>query len=127
LQARIAACHAASTDAASTDWPTVAALYDQLAHRFPSPVIELNRAVAHGYAHGPTAGLALLAAARAGGALDDYPPAVAVEAELTARDGDLDRAGVLFQRAAAAAHSEAERRALLMRAGALREDSDSDD
>jgi RNA polymerase sigma-70 factor (ECF subfamily) len=116
LQARIAACHATATDAASTDWPTVAALYDQLARRFPSPVIELNRAVAHGYARGPTAGLALLAAAKLGGGLDDYPPAVAVEAELTARDGDLERAGALFRRAAAVAHSPAERQALLHRA-----------
>jgi RNA polymerase sigma-70 factor (ECF subfamily) len=119
LQARIAACHATAPDAAATDWSTVAALYDRLARRFPSPVIELNRAVAHGYAHGPTAGLALLAAAKMGGALDDYPPAVAVEAELTARDGDRERAGALFHRAAAVAHSEAERRALLERAQAL--------
>ena len=50
-------------------------------------MIELNRAVAHGYAFGPAAGLALLAEARAGGALDDYPHAVAAEADLTARDG----------------------------------------
>ena len=85
----------------------------------PSPVIELNRAVAHGYAHGPAAGLALLAAARAGGALDDYPLAVAAEAELTARDGDRDRAAGLFREAAARAHGAAERRALLDRAAAL--------
>jgi RNA polymerase sigma-70 factor (ECF subfamily) len=124
LQARIAARHATATDAASTDWSAIATLYDQLARRHPSPVIELNRAMAHGYAHGPTAGLALLAAAKAGGALDDYPPAVAVEAELTARDGDRERAGALFHRAAAAAHSSAERRALLERALSLEEKTD---
>jgi RNA polymerase sigma-70 factor (ECF subfamily) len=79
-------------------------------------VIELNRAVAHGYAHGPEAGLALLAEVRAGGALDDYPLAIAVEADLTARRGDRDRAATLFRQAAAAVHSGPERRALLDRA-----------
>jgi len=122
LQARIAACHATAGDAAATDWQAIAGLYDRLARRLPSPVIELNRAVAHGYAHGPTAGLALLAAARVGGALDDYPPAVAVEAELTARDGDHGRAAALFRRAAAVARSDPERRALLERAGELGDD-----
>jgi RNA polymerase sigma factor (sigma-70 family) len=122
LQARIAACHATAPDAAATDWLAVAGLYDRLARRQPSPVIELNRAVAHGYAHGPTAGLRLLAAARAGGALDDYPPAVAVEAELTARGGDTGRAVELFHQAAAVAPSEAERTALLDRAGEWGED-----
>jgi len=120
LQARIAAHHATAHDSAATDWPAIARLYDTLARRQPSPVIELNRAVAHGYAHGPTAGLRLLAAARVGGALDDYPPAVAVEADLTAREGDTDRAAALFRQAAAAAHSEPERRALLERADELR-------
>ena len=116
LQARIAACHATAADAAATDWIAVAGLYDRLARLRPSPVIELNRAVAHGYAHGPTAGLRLLAAARVGGALDDYPPAVAVEAELTARDGDTGRAADLFRQAAAVAPSAVERDALLDRA-----------
>ncbi|MEV0971182.1 RNA polymerase sigma factor [Microtetraspora glauca] len=116
LQARIAACHATATSADATDWPAIATWYDRLAGIQPSPVIELNRAVAHGYAHGPAAGLALLAWARAGGALDDYPLAIAVEADLTARHGDRDRAAALFRRAAAAAHSESERRALLERA-----------
>lgn len=116
LQARIAACHATATSADTTDWPAVATWYDRLARIQPSPVIELNRAVAHGYAYGPAAGLALLAQARAGGALDDYPLAVAVEADLTARQGDHSRAAILFRQAAAVARSEAERRALLDRA-----------
>jgi RNA polymerase sigma-70 factor (ECF subfamily) len=90
--------------------------YDELARIQPTPVIELNRAVAHGYAYGPGVGLALLAQARAGGALDDYPHAIAVEADLTARRGDRDRAAALFRQAAAVAHSEPERRALLDRA-----------
>ncbi|MBE1566041.1 sigma-70 family RNA polymerase sigma factor [Nonomuraea africana] len=119
LQARIAACHATAASVEATDWPAIATCYDRLARIQPSPVIELNRAVAHGYAHGPAAGLALLAQARAGGALDDYPPAVAAEADLTARHGDRDRAAALFRQAAAVAHSEPERRALLERAGEL--------
>ncbi|GHJ48876.1 RNA polymerase subunit sigma-24 [Catellatospora sp. TT07R-123] len=116
VQARIAACHAAAPTPAATDWTRIAGCYDELMRREPSPVIELNRAVAHGHAHGPAAGLALLARARAGGALDDYPHTIAVEAHLTARNGDHGRAAELFQRAAAAAHSEPERQALLERA-----------
>ncbi len=119
LQARIAACHATATSVDSTDWANIATSYDELARMQPSPVIELNRAVAHGYAYGPEAGLALLAEARAGGALDAYPLAVAAEADLTARSGDRDRAAVLFRQAADAAHSELERRALLDRADDL--------
>jgi RNA polymerase sigma-70 factor (ECF subfamily) len=82
----------------------------------PSPVIKLNRAVAHGFAHDPAVGLALLAEARSGGALDGYLPAVAAEAELTARSGDRERAVSLFRAAAEMAGSEPERRALLERA-----------
>ncbi|MEZ0091331.1 RNA polymerase sigma factor [Streptacidiphilus sp. EB129] len=119
LQARIAACHATATSTEDTDWHRIADCYDQLVRLQPSPVIELNRAVAHGYAHGPTTGLVLLARARAGGALDDYPLALAAEADLTARDGDPGRAAVLFREAAAGTHSESERRALLARADEL--------
>jgi RNA polymerase sigma-70 factor, ECF subfamily len=116
LQARIAACHATARSAGDTDWPSIAGWYDELARVQPSPVVELNRAVAHGFAHGPSAGLALLATARAGGGLDNYPAAIAVEADLTARSGDPLRAASLFRRAAAEAPSEVERRALLARA-----------
>ena len=119
LQARIAACHATATAADATDWTAIATLYDRLAKIQPSPVIELNRAVAHGYARGPAAGLALLAEARAGGALDGYPLALAAEADLTARHGDRARAAALFRQAAAVAHSVPERRALLDRADEL--------
>jgi RNA polymerase sigma-70 factor, ECF subfamily len=115
LQARIAACHVRSP----TDWPVVAALYDELVQVVPSPVVALNRAVAHGFAHGGAAGLTLLAGARAGGGLDGYPYAIAAEAELTARAGDSERAVSLFEQAAAAAASEPERRALLARAEEL--------
>ena len=116
LQARIAACHASAAAPADTDWPEIARCYDELARIQPTPVVELNRAVAHGYAYGPTAGLALLAQARVGGALDDYPHTLAAEADLTARNGDRERAAELFRRAAVVAHSEPERRALLDRA-----------
>jgi RNA polymerase sigma-70 factor (ECF subfamily) len=116
VQARIAAGHATARSAAATDWPSIAGWYDELARVQPSPVVALNRAVAHGYAAGPAAGLALLAQARRGGALDDYPAAIAVEADLTARSGDRRRAAELFRAAAAAAPSEVERRALLARA-----------
>ena len=107
LQARIAACHAAGarpTGRRSPRW------YDDLAALQPSPVIKLNRAVAHGFAYGPAAGLALLAEARSGGALDGYPPAVAAEAELTARSGDRSGRRSLFRAAAEMASSEPERR-----------------
>jgi RNA polymerase sigma-70 factor (ECF subfamily) len=116
LQARIAACHATAAAPADTDWPEIAKCYDDLARIQPTPVIELNRAVAHGYAYGPAAGLELLAQARMGGALDDYPHAIAAEADLTARNGDRGRAAELFRQAAAVARSEPERRALLDRA-----------
>jgi RNA polymerase sigma-70 factor (ECF subfamily) len=119
LQARIAACHATADSYADTDWRSIAHWYDELARLQPSPVIALNRAVAHGYAYGPAIGLARLAEARAGGALDAYPMAVAAEADLTARAGDRRRAAVLFRAAAGAAGSEVERRALLSRADEL--------
>jgi RNA polymerase sigma-70 factor (ECF subfamily) len=119
LQARIAACHATAPSVDATDWPAIATWYDALARRSPSPVVALNRAVAHGYAHGPAAGLALLAEARAGGVLDGYPLAVAAEADLTARAGDRERGAALFRQAAAEIHAAPERRALLARAAEL--------
>ncbi|MFC5908052.1 RNA polymerase sigma factor, partial [Streptacidiphilus monticola] len=117
LQARIAACHAAAPSLAATDWSRIAACYDELAALQPSPVVELNRAVAHGYAHGPEAGLALLAAVR--GQLTDYPLALAAEADLTARAGDQVRGAALFRAAAARSHGASDRRALLDRAAEL--------
>ncbi|MER7889848.1 sigma-70 family RNA polymerase sigma factor [Micromonospora sp. NPDC094482] len=119
LQARIAACHATARSSAETDWPAIAGWYDRLARRSASPVVELNRAVAHGFAYGPASGLALLAGARAGGTLDGYPPALAAEAELTARQGDRARAVRLFRAAAAMSDAPAERRALTDRADEL--------
>jgi RNA polymerase sigma-70 factor, ECF subfamily len=124
LQAKIAGQHATAPSSAATDWPAIATLYDQLAGVQPTPVIELNRAVAHGYAYGPRAGLALLSAARVDGALDGYMPAVAAEAELTAQAGDHGRAAELFLDAAELAATEPERRALLARAHEVLGNSD---
>ncbi|MEV7990041.1 sigma-70 family RNA polymerase sigma factor [Micromonospora sp. NPDC085948] len=117
-QARIAACHATAVSADDTDWPAIARAYDALADIRPSPVVALNRAVAHGYAYGPAVGLDLLDAAHAGGGLDGNPLAVAVRADLVARQGDRIRAATLF-REAAAVSSAAERHALLKRAAEL--------
>ncbi|WP_431908488.1 RNA polymerase sigma factor [Nonomuraea jabiensis] len=119
LQARIAACHATAPDSGATDWPAIARWYDELVEIHPSPVIALNRAAAHGYAHGPAAGLALIDQVLATGALKDYPLAVAAQADLTARLGHRDHAAALFRRAAALLAPGAERRALLERAGDL--------
>lgn len=119
LQAAIASCHATSRSTEETDWSRIADLYDELASLRRSPVVELNRAVAHGFADGPAVGLSLLARARVGGALDAYPPALAAEAELTARGGDTLRAARLFRDAAAAVASDPERAALLARAAEL--------
>ncbi|MGW4943074.1 RNA polymerase sigma factor [Actinoplanes sp. NPDC004185] len=120
LQARIAACHATTP----TDWPAVAGLYDQLFSLLPTPVVALNRAVAHGYAYEPAAGLRLLAEAGVGGVLDGYPYAIAAEADLTARAGDTGRAVTLFEQAAAAAPAGPVRRALLTRAEELSRDEE---
>jgi RNA polymerase sigma-70 factor (ECF subfamily) len=119
LQARIAAAHATAESSADTDWSAIADSYDRLVRVQPTPVVALNRAVAHGFADGPAVGLRLLADARADGGLDDYPLAVAAEAELTARAGDPVRAAGLFRRAAEQVRSEPERRALRTRADEL--------
>ncbi|MET7326640.1 sigma-70 family RNA polymerase sigma factor [Nonomuraea sp. NPDC005650] len=119
LQARIAACHATAPDADATDWRAIARWYDGLAELHPSPVIALNRAVAHGYAHGPAAGLALIDQVLATGALKDYPLAIAAQADLTARLGHRAHAAALFRQAAGLLGPGAERRALLERADAL--------
>jgi RNA polymerase sigma factor (sigma-70 family) len=114
-QARIAVEHTRD----GTDWPVIAGWYDRLAVLRPTPVVRLNRAVAHGFAYGPEAGLTLLADARAGGVLEGYAPATAAEAELTARLGDRLRAELLFREAADLTTSPAERRALLDRASEM--------
>lgn len=118
LQARIAARHATAADVATTDWAGIARCYDALAALRASPVVELNRAVAHGYAHGPGAGLALLAHLRAAGGADEGV-ATAVEADLLARQGRDRDAAALFRRAAGLSRTASERQALLTRADDL--------
>jgi RNA polymerase sigma-70 factor (ECF subfamily) len=99
LQAAIAAVHAEAADVAGTDWPQIAALYRELARRTPSPVIEVNRAVAVGMADGPLAGLAVLAPVLAGGTLAGYAPLHAAHADLLARAGDTEGAAAAWARA----------------------------
>jgi RNA polymerase sigma factor (sigma-70 family) len=116
LQAAIAAVHARARTAAETDWPRIAALYATLGAVAPSPVVELNRAVAVGMAEGPAAGLAIADALAAEPALRAYPFLPAVRGDLLRRLGRRDEAGAEFERAAALTRNARERRLLLTRA-----------
>jgi RNA polymerase sigma-70 factor (ECF subfamily) len=99
IQAAIAALHAQAATFEETDWPQIAALYEELGRRTPSPVIEVNRAVAVAMADGPQAGLAVLAPVLASGVLDAYGPLHTAHAELLARSGDVAAAALARQRA----------------------------
>ncbi|KAF1020781.1 MAG: putative ECF RNA polymerase sigma factor SigI [Paracidovorax wautersii] len=116
LQAAIAACHARAARAAETDWPAIAALYDTLAQAAPSPVVELNRAVAVGMAFGPQAGLAIIDALRDEPALRHYQWLPSVRADLLGKLGRLAEARAEWARAAALAGNARERALLLARA-----------
>ncbi|WP_240487271.1 RNA polymerase sigma factor [Actinomadura flavalba] len=118
LQAAIAATHAAARTAADTDWAGIAALYALLARTAPSPIVELNRAVAVGMAAGPAAGLAVLDAVADDPALRDRHLLPSVRGDLLARLGRDDEARAEFARAAERTANAAERRALLARAAA---------
>jgi RNA polymerase sigma factor (sigma-70 family) len=115
LQASIAAEHAVATRAEDTDWPRIAALYDVLAQAAPGPVVEVNRAVAHGRAYGPDAGLAVLAAVDAA-ALPGAPLVPSVRGDLLERAGRHDQAATAFSEAASLTRNEGERSVLLRRA-----------
>jgi RNA polymerase sigma-70 factor, ECF subfamily len=115
VQAAIAACHATAPDAASTDWRQIALLYGELARLAPSPVVELNRAVAVAMADGPAAGLALVEALAATGALADYHLLPATRADLLRRLGRREEATVAYREALALATTDAERRYLTRR------------
>lgn len=119
LQAAIAACHARASRAEDTDWPTIAAIYDTLAEVTPSPVVELNRAVAHGMAYGPQAGLDLVDQLRTAPVLADYPLLPNVRGDLLARLGRNAEAAAEFRRAAELGGNERERALALRRAEAL--------
>jgi RNA polymerase sigma factor (sigma-70 family) len=118
LQAAIAACHARARSAADTDWPRIAALYDALAELMPSPVVELNRAVAVGMAFGPAAGLALVDALASEPSLRTYHFLPSARGDLLAKLGRSDEARVEFERAASLTQNARERDLLLERAAA---------
>jgi RNA polymerase sigma-70 factor (ECF subfamily) len=99
LQAAIAALHAAAPSFEQTDWPQIAALYGELARRAPSPVVEVNRAVAVGLADGPLAGLAVLGPVLASGQLAGYGPLHAAHADLLDQSGQRDAAKAAWARA----------------------------
>ncbi|MFF4125193.1 RNA polymerase sigma factor [Microbispora rosea] len=116
LQAAIAACHARATRPEDTDWERVAALYRVLAHVSPSPVVELNRAVAVAMAGDPARGLDIADAVGDDKALRGYPQLPAVRGDLLARLGRADEARREFERAAALTGNERERALFLARA-----------
>ena len=115
VQAAIAACHATAADAADTDWAEIAALYGELARLVPSPVVELNRAVAVAMADGPAAGLGLVRALEESGALTGYHLLPATRADLLLRLGRRAEAAAGFAEALDLAATDAERRFLTRR------------
>jgi len=119
LQAAIAAVHADAGSADATDWDEIAGLYDVLLDLEPSPVVELNRAVAIAMRDGPAAGLALVEAILARGDLKDYHLAHAARADLCRRLGKTTQARAAYKRAIALARQEPERRFLERRLAAL--------
>jgi RNA polymerase sigma-70 factor (ECF subfamily) len=115
VQAAIAACHDTAPDVASTDWPQIAALYDELLRLTPSPVVELNRAVAVAMAEGIPVGLALVDGLAESGRLEKYHLLYATRADLLRRDGRIEEAGQAYEEALRLAPTEAERRYLTRR------------
>ncbi|HEX7851575.1 MAG TPA: sigma-70 family RNA polymerase sigma factor [Sphingomonas sp.] len=118
LQAALAACHARARRAADTDWPRIAALYDRLRVVTPSPVVDLNRAIAHSMAFGPDAGLRLVDEIADAAALRHYAPLPAARGDFLFRAGRLAEARSEFEAAAALTRNVRERAFLLARAEA---------
>jgi predicted RNA polymerase sigma factor len=118
LQAAIAACHAQARTAEETDWMRIAALYEALARAMPSPIVELNRAVAVGMAFGPEAGLAHVDALAAEPALKSYHLLSSVRGDLLSKLGRFEEAQAEFERAAGLTRNAREQKLLLNRAGA---------
>jgi RNA polymerase sigma factor (sigma-70 family) len=116
LQAAIAACHARARQADDTDWQRIAALYDALAQLSPSPIVELNRAVALSMAYGPQAGLDVVDDLLDAPALKNYHLLPSVRGDLLAKLGRHDEARIEFERAASLTQNERERQLLLARA-----------
>ena len=115
LQAAIAACHATAPDVTSTDWPQIVTLYSELARVAPSPVVDLNRAVAVAMADGVPAGLALVDELAASGRLDGYHLLPATRADLLRRTGRVAEAAAAYEEAIELAPTETERRYLASR------------
>ncbi len=122
LQAAIAACHARARTAAETDWARIAALYEALAELAPSPVVELNRAVARSMAYGPAAGLELVEALKEEPTLRTYHLLPSVRGDLLAKLGRSEEARAEFERAASLTRNARERELLLKRARACAND-----
>lgn len=122
LQAAIAAVHSEASDAASTDWPQIVSLYSVLARAEPSPVVELNRAVAVAMRDGPAAGLSLINAIFARGELTDYHLAHSARADMCRRLGRKAEARASYERALALTRLDPERRFLEMRLRELSEE-----
>jgi RNA polymerase sigma factor (sigma-70 family) len=118
LQAALAACHARARRAEDTDWNRIAALYDTLREVMPSPVVDLNRAVAYSMAFGPQAGLTLVDEIAHAAALRNYAPLPAAKGDFLFRAGRLAEAKLEFERAAGLTRNERERAFLLGRAAA---------
>ncbi|HEY7028226.1 MAG TPA: RNA polymerase sigma factor [Gemmatimonadales bacterium] len=125
LQAAIAACHARAREAAATDWDQIASLYASLYRLIPSPVIELNRAVAVGMAEGPAAGLELVDGLMDEPSLKNYHHLPAVRGDLLVKLGRHEEAGAEFERAAALTRNARERELLLERVRASTAESES--
>ncbi|APR53812.1 RNA polymerase sigma factor [Sphingomonas koreensis] len=118
LQAALAACHARARSSEDTDWPRIAGLYDRLRMVMPSPVVDLNRAVAYSMAFGPEAGLILVDELAEAAALRNYAPLPAARADFLFRAGRLAEAKTAFETAAALTRNARERDFLLERAAA---------
>jgi predicted RNA polymerase sigma factor len=116
LQAEIAACHARARTPEETDWPRIVRLYTTLARVTPSPVVELNRAVAVAMAFGPAAGLELVDALTAERSLQNYHLLPSVRGDLLKKLSRFDEARAEFERAAALTQNTRERALLLKRA-----------
>ena len=116
LQAEIAACHARARTAEETDWPRIVSLYESLSRVAPSPIVDLNRAVAMSMAVGPAAGLEVVDALTAEGSLENYHLLPSVRGDLLKKLGRLDEARTEFERAASLTRNARERQLLLARA-----------
>lgn len=121
VQAAIAALHDEAPDAGSTDWPQIVALYDVLRAIDPSPVVEVNRAVAVAMRDGPQAGLERLAELAGIPSLRDYAPGLTARADLLERAGRLEEAVTAYRQALASTGTEPERRRIERRLADLAE------